>query len=95
MKPGTPEGKVDSRTGMLYPPIHVAGRLRLGGMFPRTWASLYTSKLKFISLHRKQKLNLALGVRKIVVVMGQINFWHEQTKLSLILMIYGSNLSSV
>jgi len=27
------EGKVDSRTGMLYPSIHVAGKLRLGGMF--------------------------------------------------------------
>ena len=95
MEPGTPEGKVDGRIRMLYPPIRVAGTLRLGGLFLRTWASLYRSKLKFISLHRKQKLNLVLGVKKIVVVMDQINFWHEQTQLSLILMIFGSNSSSV
>lgn len=95
METGTPEEKMDGRRGMLYAPIHIAGRLRLGGMFPRTWAALYMSKLKFILLHRKRKLNLALGVKKIAVVMGQINFWCEQKQLSLILMIYGSNFSSV
>lgn len=95
VKPDTLEVKADSRTGMVHPPIHTAGRSRLGGMFPRTWTSLYISRLKFISLHKKQKLNLALGVKKVVVVMGQINFWHEKTQLSLILMTYGSNLSSV
>lgn len=95
VEPDTPEGKADSRRGMLHSPTHVAGISTLGGMFPGTWTPLYTPRLKFTSLHKNQKLNLALGVKKVVVVMGHVNFWHEKTQLSLILMIYGSNLSSV
>lgn len=41
MEPGTHEGKVNGRKGMLYPLIHIAGSLKLGGMFARTWALLY------------------------------------------------------
>lgn len=95
MEPGTPEGKMDGRPVMLYPPIQGADVVMVGGMFLRTWASRCTPKLKFILLYRKQKLSLALSVKKIVVAMEQINFWHEHTKLSLILRIYDSNLSSV
>lgn len=74
MEPGTPEGKVDCRPGMLYPPIHGSDVVMVRGMFPRRQASCYTPNLKFILLYRKQKLNLVLSVQKIVVVMGQINF---------------------
>lgn len=85
MEPGTPEGKVDGTPGMLYPPIHGADVVMVRGIFPRTQAFCYTSKLKFILLYRKQKLNLALSVKKKVAVMGQINFCQEHIKLSLIL----------
>lgn len=95
VEPGTPEGKVGSRPGMLHLPIHGAGVAMVGGMFPRTQASCYTPKLKVILLYRKQNINLVFSVKKNFVVMGQINFWHELTKLTLILIIYDSNLSSV
>lgn len=64
VEPGTPEGKVDGRPGMLYLPKHGADIVMVGGMFPRTPASCYTPKLKFILWYRKQKLNLVLSVKK-------------------------------
>lgn len=44
---------------------------------------------------QKTEIKFSFGCQRIAVVMSQINFWHEQTQLSLILMIYESNLSSV
>lgn len=64
VKPDTPEGKADSRTGMVYPPIHAAGRSSLGGVFPRTWTSLYISRLKFISLHKKTEIKFSFRGQK-------------------------------
>lgn len=66
MEPGTHEGKVNARKRMLYPLIHIAGRLRLWGMLARTRTLLYVSKLKFILLHRKQ-IKFSFGVKKLLL----------------------------
>lgn len=67
MEPGTPGGKVDSSPGMLHPPIHGADVATVRGMFPRTQESCYTTKLNFILLYRKKKINLVLSVKKTLL----------------------------